>query len=171
MTDVDLEYPRADAVELVEAVFEDAPSFVSYTVEGDGEKFVGKPKTGATSLGEEVVVRVPKDQDGTSTTITVEARRRVGLNTTANPWKYKSEFLAGVRDLRGEPVDNFPRFGTGEEPASDVIRRAPADGHSGDEQSGSTADAWLLTAKVSGLLLLGLLAAVLLVTVLAAFIR
>lgn len=166
MTDVVLDRPREDAVELVRAVFEDGSTFASYTVEGDDERFVGTPGRGLASIGERVVVLVPKDQDGDSTTITVTADRTVSPSFGANPWKYKAEFLAGVRERRDQPVEDFSR-----RPERDGYR--PIDsGHDGEppeppveQPLQSTADAWLKTATVVAWMLLGVLGLVLVVVV------
>lgn len=145
MTDIELEYPYEDAVEFVKAAMERTPGVTSYEVDSGGETLVGRAQGGITGRGEKVFVHV-SDSQADTTTITVRAEQSTGYAFTANPWKYKSEFVEAVYELRGRPVEDVVRTVGYEQTEATT-----------DEMSSATATAWLLTAKVLlvPLLLLG----------------
>lgn len=178
MTEVEIDVPRADAVELARRAFDLAPSFVAYTVEGDDERLVGQLRGGISSADGKVVVRIPTSQTGESTTLTVTADRSMTVVFTGNPWKYKAEYLAELRDLRDAHEatgcrDALNEIATNSRSTYDGGSGAPV-GEPDDRTTGSglegavsAADAWMRTARLAGLLLLGLLGLVALAVIVA----
>lgn len=166
MTDVDLEYSRTEAVELVEAAFENMPSVSYYEVDEGGEIVVGTTSSGITSFGEEIIVEIPRSEDEARTTITVRARQKVRFATGGNPWRYKSEFLEELRKLRERPIDELRERGA---PVGNERNDAAIDELSPAERAELESEAMIETAKVLLVLLAGLIALGALLVAVAAF--
>ncbi|MFC7239714.1 hypothetical protein ACFQS4_16245 [Saliphagus sp. GCM10025317] len=134
MTDIELNYSRLDAIELVVTAFEHVRELSEYEVDAENGVVTGHFNGGVTSFGATVSVSILEETDEQRTTIAVTASRQVGLNRNSNPWKFKSKFVQELRKLEGEPVEDLRRSPPSVRDETDVDRSS-ASPNEGIDQS------------------------------------
>lgn len=108
MSEIELQYPRDDAIRMVLWAFENVRTLSSYRIDDREGVVTARMRGSVASLGTEITVSIPYEQPGDRTVISVKANRRLGLDRNANPWKHKAEFVQELNELRGRPVSEIP---------------------------------------------------------------
>lgn len=148
MTDIELPSPPSAARQVVKVALDETPAVTAYS--DDGGVITARTSGGASSFGELILVELPvTDDDAETTTVSVTARRQVGFNVTANPWKQKAAVLEQLREHREFAVDTLPPGG--EKEVESVDESEPV------EPGVLSSVARVVMVMLLGLLLLGIL--------------
>ncbi|RKS83770.1 hypothetical protein BDK61_3164 [Haloarcula quadrata] len=100
-----LEYPEEEARTLIRAAFEQCPQIKKYRERQ--YDVTGNTGAGLLSWGVKIIVNFPESDKNESTPITIEPKKNVSINITANTGRIEYEFMNQVEALRGYNIEEI----------------------------------------------------------------
>ena len=100
-----LNYPEDEVRFLIKAAFEQCPQIKKYKERQ--YDITGNTGAGLVSWGVKIIVNFPESDKNESTPITIESKKNVSINITANTNRIEYEFMNQVEALRGYNIEEI----------------------------------------------------------------